>query len=472
MDEVCELIQRSGILIPRKYENTQEYIDIKNALQRRSKSYNTPNYIINTFYIESQKFLLVPRYFPIKQYIHSYSMKNYMHYGEDIQIEHNIEPRSQAQEKAMEFMLNHENGILQLAPGVGKTVISIFMIATRKKKTIILVHRDPLAQQWLNRILQFTNLKEEQIARLTSGTFEEDLKKPIIIATDQTFISLLKRNREQFLKSIDKAKIGIFIADEVHTSVGAPTFSECSIHIPSRYTYGLSATPYRYDGNGDIIEFHLGDIFSDDDIEGTMGAKVTVFLLDYQIDTMKRTKYIRWDGVFQRARYLNLMKKSKPFREAMRGLLTKLKDGRDLICMVERVKLIDELYQETNSDSKSKFCGNGTLETLDYKLTFATPGKCRDGVDAPWKDTIIMTSPISNIEQLTGRVIRINSDKKTPIVIDMVDFGCKDISRTFWARKRFYENKKWPIRYFLFSPEKGLKPLEEHEAIDLIGGST
>ena len=470
MDGVWNLIRRSGILIPRKYENSKEYIKIKESLQRRSKSYNNSNYVINTFYIESEKFLLIPRYFPIKQYIHSYSMKNLMHYGEDIQIEHNIEPRSQAQEKAIAHMLNHENGILQLAPGVGKTVISIYMIATRKKKTLILVHRDPLAEQWRDRLLKFTNLKKDQIARLTSTSIEESLKKPIIIATDQTIVSLLKRQREQFLVSLNTANIGVFVADEVHTSVGAPTFSECSIHIPCRYTYGLSATPYRYDGNADVIEFHLGNIFSDDDIEGTLGAKVTVFILDYQIDTPARTRYIRWDGMFQRARYLNLMKKSKPFREALRGLLTKLKDERHLICMAERIKLIDELYNETNSNSKAKFCGQGGLETLESQVTFATPGKCRDGIDAPWKDAVIMTSPISNIAQLAGRIVRTDANKKTPIVIDMVDCGCEDMARTFWARKRFYEAKKWPIRYFLFTPTKGLKPLEDNEATDIIEG--
>ena len=128
-----EIIRRSGILIPRKYENTLEYVDIKQSLERRTKAYNTSDYTINKFYIESEKFLLIPRYFPIGQYIHSYSMKNAMQYGDDIEIEHKIKPRSESQEKAMEYMLNHENGILQLAPGVGKTVISIHMIATRKK---------------------------------------------------------------------------------------------------------------------------------------------------------------------------------------------------------------------------------------------------------------------------------------------------------------------------------------------------
>jgi hypothetical protein len=396
-------------------------------------------------------------------------MKIATHEGKEIDINHNIKPRSKAQEKAMKYMLNNERGILKLAPGVGKTVVSIYMIAERKRKSIILVHRDPLAKQWKKRFLQFTDLKEDDISRLTSATFKEDLKKPIIISTVQTFRSLVTRKAEEFLTHLNDAGVGVLVADEVHTSIGAPKLSECSIHIPAKYTYGLSATPDRYDGNGDVIEFHLGDIFSDDDIEGTLPANVTVILLDYQIDTPRRTKYIWWGGDFQRARYLNLIKKSKPFRVAMRGLLSKLKDNRDLICMVERVKLIDELFNETMSESKAKFCGTGGLETLDSKVTFATPGKCRDGIDAPWKDAIITTSPISNIEQLAGRINRINPGKKTPIIIDMVDFGSIPIARTFWGRKKFYESKKWQVRYFLFANNE-LKPLDDDEAIKIING--
>ena len=464
-----ELIRRSGILIPRKYENTEFYVSVKQSLERYSKAYNTSNFVVNKFYIESEKFLLVPRYFPLKQYYHSFSIKSVCHDGEDIDIEHNIKPRSESQEKAMQYMMNHEMGILQLAPGVGKTVISIYTIAERRKKTLILVHRDSLAEQWRNRLLEFTNLERESISRMTSTTFKKDFKKPVIISTTQSFLSQLKRNREEFLTTLHKANIGVFIADEVHTSVGAPTFSECSIQMPSRCTYGLSATPYRYDGNGDVIEFHLGDIFIDDDIEGTMEPKVTVILMDYQIDTPRRTQYIRWGGDFQRARYLNLMKKSNPFRKVMRGLLRRLVDERDLICMVERIKLIDELFNETKSDSKSKFCGSGSLETLDYKVTFATPGKCRDGIDAPQKDAVIMTSPISNIEQLTGRINRTHPNKKTPIILDMIDFGCDNMAGTFWGRKTFYEKKGWPIRYFLFANNE-LKPLDDDEAIKIIGG--
>ncbi len=464
-----EIIKRSGLLIPKTYYNTEQYVRIKEHLQRRSKQYNTSDYITNIFYVESEKFLLIPRNFPLHEFVMNPIIHDHRHEGTPINITHNIIPRSESQKRAIEYLMNNEGGILQLAPGVGKTVITIYMIAERKRKSLVLVHRDSLADQWRDRFLEFTDLQNNNIARLTSKTFEEDLNKPIITATVQTFLSLLKRHRREFLIALNEANIGIFVGDEVHTTVGAPTFSECSIHMPSKYAYGLSATPYRYDGNGDIIEYHLGSIFKDDDTEGTMDAKITVILLDYQIDTAGRARYIRWGGDFQRSRYLNQVTKSKPFLEVIKGLLAQLKNDRNIICMTERIKLIDLLYDWMPHESKSKFCGSAKADTLESKITFTTPGKCRDGIDAPWKDCVIMTSPISNVEQLTGRVTRIDDGKKLPSIIDMVDYGCRDIADTFFRRRQFYNDKGWDIQYSIYL-NNNLSMIDEEMAITIIKG--
>ena len=466
---MVNILKHSGLLIPVTYRNEDFYVKIKESLERRTKEYNNSTYTINTFYLESESFLLVPRNFPLQKYISSFDIQDRSMVGEPIEIEHHIQPRSETQKKSIEYLLTHESGILQLDPGVGKTVITIYMIAERKKKTFILVHRDSLADQWRDRLLSFTNLKNDDISRLTSATFIEDLKKPIIIATDQTFVSLLKRFRNEFLTELNRANIGVFVADEVHTSVGAPTFAECSIHIPAKCSYGLSATPYRFDNNGDIIEFHLGNIFADDDTTGTMSANVNVILLDYQIDTPKRYRYIRWGGDFQRSRYLTLMKKSEPFIDLVKGILQKVKDDRNLICMVERINLIDILYDWIPTSDKSKFCGSAKMDTLTSKVTFTTPGKCRDGVDAPWKDCVVITSPISNIKQLTGRILRTKEGKKQPIIIDMVDYGCKDIAQTFTSRLKFYNEKQWPIQ-FLLALNGQIKPIDQEIALDIIKG--
>ena len=188
-----EIIKRSGLLIPKQYQYEDFYIKIREFLQRRVKAYNSSIYTVNTFYIESEKFLLLPRNFPIQKFMFDYNIKDISHEGEIIDIEHNITPRSDVQKKAINHIMQNENATLQLAPGVGKTVISIYMIAERKRKSLILVHRDPLAVQWKNRIEEFTNLKGDEISRLSSATFESDLDKPIIISTVEPTTPLAAR---------------------------------------------------------------------------------------------------------------------------------------------------------------------------------------------------------------------------------------------------------------------------------------
>ncbi|RLF56142.1 MAG: hypothetical protein DRN27_09890, partial [Thermoplasmata archaeon] len=129
-----KIIKRSGLLISKDHQYEEWYIRIKEFLERRIKAYNTSNYTIQTFYIESEKFLLIPRDFPIQKYISDCEIQDIRHDGQDINIEHNITPRSEAQVKAIQHIMENENATLQLAPGVGKTIISIYMIAERKKK--------------------------------------------------------------------------------------------------------------------------------------------------------------------------------------------------------------------------------------------------------------------------------------------------------------------------------------------------
>jgi hypothetical protein len=59
-----------------------------------------------------------------------------------------------------------------------------------------------------------------------------------------------------------------------------------------------------------------------------------------------------------------------------------------------------------------------------------------------------MTSPIGNITQICGRILRTAENKKEPIIFDLVDIGCHDISRTVYKRISFYRDKEWEVNYF------------------------
>ena len=80
-----------------------------------------------------------------------------------------------------------------------------------------------------------------------------------------------------------------------------------------------------------------------------------------------------------------------------------------------------------------------------------------------------MTSPISNIKQLTGRVIRNKEGKLTPIVVDMVDYGCKYMANTFYKREHYYNEENWPIEYLIYSKNK-LNKIDRETTYKIIRG--
>lgn len=464
-----KIIRTSGLNIPRTYENEEFYINIKKHLTRKFYEYNRHESHINTYYNEGPEVLLVPRFTPIQKFNSEIEIVDKIPEGKNIDINHNIEKlRDELQENVVQYMATHNNGLIQAPPGSGKTVMTIYSISNLKKKTFIIVHKEFLVRQWKERFIEFTDLKENDVSILRSSHLIEDLDKSIVISTDQTFTSLLRRCRRDFLIELNKANFGAFVADEVHTSVGAPTFAECSLHIPSRIVFGLSATPKRSDGTSDIMGYHLGNTFIPEGKASTMDAKVMMILFDFGI--MKKSKgFICFGGEFQRSRYLKILKNSKLFLNVLDRIINKMyNDKRKIIVMCERLKLIEIINDLIKTDDKGIFAGNAKDEELYKSITFSTPGKIRDGVDIPEKDCLITTSPISNIDQLSGRILRIKEGKEQPIIIDFVDIGCTDIKTTSFGRLNFYNEKGFKIRYFYINELGRFNEIPDNDAISLI----
>ena len=80
-----------------------------------------------------------------------------------------------------------------------------------------------------------------------------------------------------------------------------------------------------------------------------------------------------------------------------------------------------------------------------------------------------MTSPISNIEQLAGRVVREIPGKKNPIIIDMVDYGSFNISRTLHTRLKFYDRKEWPVQFIIIQNEL-MKKIDRDQVLQILKG--
>ena len=77
-----------------------------------------------------------------------------------------LRPEQRAAAKAL---VTHDDGVLAATTAFGKTVIAAWMIAKRGVNTLVLVHRQQLMEQWVERLSAFLDVPAKTIGRIGGG---------------------------------------------------------------------------------------------------------------------------------------------------------------------------------------------------------------------------------------------------------------------------------------------------------------
>lgn len=447
------LEKSSGIFIPISEQNQFWVSSFKNQLTRSSRDYNTDVITTTEYFERKDGFIKIPRLCHISN--SDIEFEDKCTNGIDIDITFTSTLRNDLQKQAVKYFSTHDNGILKLKPGEGKTVISIAAICCLRKKAIILMHKDSLVTQWQERFLQHTNIKPEDIGILTTSKYKDVLKKPVVLGTVQTVCSMIKRI-PSLMDDMREANFGIGIWDECHTTGGAPLFSMSCYYVPARKCFGLSATPARSDHNDDIIGLHLGKVFEPVGQSNTLAPRVVMTYFNH--GAMENHKYYIMFGPpvdgkqatfprFDPNRYKSMLdsKKNHRYVKTLKEIINFLyKKNRNILIICDRIKLLDKLANGFPSHDVGFFLprsGKSRDEQLHRKIVFSTPGSSRDGTDNPDFDTLILATPVGNLDQAIGRVCRFKANKPQPLVFDIVDTGCNEMSDWALKRKKYYTEK-------------------------------
>ena len=203
-------------------------------------------------YRESSNKMYVPHYYGVEKFGAPKEIK--ISEGTDINLEFAGVLRDY-QEPVVNKFINHcvevkyGGGLLELPCAWGKTSGSLYILSQLKKKALVIVHKEFLMNQWIERIQQF--IPNARIGKI-QGQIIDTNNKDIVICMLQSLI----------MKDYDPTifdEFGLTIIDEVH-HISSQTFSNALFKIVTKYMLGLSATMDRKDGTTKVFKSFLGNI--------------------------------------------------------------------------------------------------------------------------------------------------------------------------------------------------------------------
>ena len=428
-------------------------------------------------YCESTRKLYLPRYFGLKKF--GTPTSNKIEEGEKVTMEFPLSLKPKQVPIVDAYMKAAEEvggGIISVPCGYGKTVIGLYLASKLGVKTLVVVHKEFLVNQWKDRIKQF--LPYAKVGKIQGS-------KIFVDGYDIVIGMLQSISMKEYPESVFK-DFGFVIYDECH-HLGAETFSRALLKTGCKYTLGLSATPTRADGLTKVFQWHLGDIVykinkrDDNDVNVKLVKYVPpkgncsgVALDEDDLEEMNSQSY---NGVVEGYNNVVLNYNKKPNMAKMINNICSfyprtikiieetikcLEEGRKILILSDRREHLSNIKTELD---KTKYSSGFYLGGMKEKDLEETEGKqvilgtfmmASEGFDCRYPlDTIILSSPKSNIEQAVGRILRQEAkDRKfTPLVIDFLD-EFSTFSGQCFKRAKFYKKNNYNIEVFDMSDNK------------------
>jgi superfamily II DNA or RNA helicase len=315
------------------------------------------------------------------------------------------------------------------------TVMSLKIVSLLKKKTLIIVHKEFLMNQWIERIEEF--LPGAKVGKIQGPVFDVD-GKDIVIGMVQTLYD--KEYAPEAFSSF-----GLTIIDEVHR-IGSEQFSKTLFKTITPYMLGVSATVDRKDNLTKVLYMFIGEkIYS---IKRDSDDAVCV----------RGIKYIATDPEFNET---EVDFRGSPKYSTMITKLCEFGPRSDFI-----VRVVNDLVAEQPDSQIMILCHNRSLLTYLYdsishrgfatvgyyvggmkqdklqetelkKVVLATYAMAAEALDIKTLSTLVMVTPKTDITQSVGRILRMKHEN--PIIVDIID--SHDVFQKQWIQRRRYYKK-------------------------------
>lgn len=342
-------------------------------------------------------------------------------------------------DKCYNTFIKSGGGLLAVGCGSGKTTMALYLACKLKVKTLVMVHKSFLQDQWIDRAKNFTDAKIGSIR----GPDIDIEDKDIVIGMIQS-VSMKDYDDDIF------KQFGFIIYDEAH-HCASRVFSQALFKTIGKYTLALSATPDRPDGLTKIMHWFLGPTIFKQKNKPNRQVLVKRFVFNTSTERNKE----KFKELTQRLpngkvkpslpKIINNLVKIKERNKHILNIINELRKypERKILILSGRIKHLEKLKSKVDAKikrevEKGKLTENeiqtffyiGKMKKKERKLAeenadiiFASYEMAHEGLDIERLNTVILSTPKKNIIQSVGRVMRklLKEGDLRPLIIDMCD---------------------------------------------------
>jgi superfamily II DNA or RNA helicase len=393
-------------------------------------------------YRESDKKLYVPRYYG--EQLFGPPKETKITEGDDISLEFQGSLRDYQKpviEKYIQHVSNGGGGLLELFCGWGKTDSTLYIIGHLKKKTLIIVHKEFLMNQWIERINKY--YPDAKIGKI-QGQIIDIEGKDIVLGMLQSL------SMKDYPASLFDS-FGFTIIDEVH-HISSEVFSCALFKLVTKYMLGLSATMDRSDGTTKVFKMFLGEVVykqerSKDEVVIVRG--ITYQTNDEEFNELELDFRGKPASSKMLSKICNYNRRSEFILKVVEDMF--IENPKQQIMIIASYRNILAYFFEAINFKKFATVGYyvGGMKEAALKLTenkqvvLATYSMAAEGLDIKTLTTLVMATPMTKIEQSVGRILR-QKHEKPPIVVDIIDTHSNFQNQ--WAkRRRFFKAQNYKI---------------------------
>ncbi|MFW3354555.1 TOTE conflict system archaeo-eukaryotic primase domain-containing protein [Aliarcobacter butzleri] len=386
------------------FENPQ----IKVLLSLRKPLFNTPKYIRS--FEENENFLMLPRglketlidFFNVNAVSYSFVDKRVLNKIQTKKVTFNLRPE---QNEAIKEIKKSDYSICVAPPGFGKTLLGAKIFEIRACTTLIVVNKNMLLNQWIERFVDYFGYNKKDIGYLGKGF--NKLNGQIDVATMQSL-----KNDPKIIENYS-----FVIVDECH-HIPALTFEQIIKSFKGKYILGLSATPNRKDELQPILFQQLGEISYEYKKKKTHTNKLQII----------RTQFV--SNADNYATIINELCIDEDRNNLIVDIIKKNIDRKILLLTdrIEHINVLENLLQKENIDYISVHGSLNKKEQVENmnlvktkSLILATTSYFGEGIDFPHLNTILFATPISYYGRLIQYLGRIGRGNQECLAIDFLD---------------------------------------------------